>query len=358
MSKQIPKVSATQKKPQFQKSSIDDFEFFCGDAAKVLRSLDAGTVDMCITSPPYWGQREYDSHGIGLEHDFKTYISNLCEIMVEVKRVLKPQGSIWLNLGDSYDGKNLIGIPWRVALTLVDQHKMILRNDVIWNKLKGSPDNSNDKLRNLHEHVFHFVKQKKYFYDADAIRQKPREATIVNGSVVSATGVSGIRYRRHIQLSTALSDREKAMALEALDMILDQVRQGKISDFRMIVRGQHRTTHSNSTTVSGRARELVEKGFYFLKYHPNGSKPSDVWSIIPEDKQRRDGHFAPFPEDLCRIPILATSPKGGIVLDPFCGTGTSLAVAKFLGRKGIGIDISKNYIALTKRRLSTIQPCL
>ncbi len=99
----------------------------------------------------------------------------------------------------------------------------------------------------------------------------------------------------------------------------------------MIIRGQQRTTHSDSERVSGRARELQGEGFYFLKYHPNGSKLSDVWDILPEDTQKRKGHFAAYPEDLCKIPILTTCPSDGIVLDPFCGTGTTNYVAFCLG---------------------------
>jgi len=120
----------------------------------------------------------------------------------------------------------------------------------------------------------------------------------------------------------------------------------------MIIRGQQRTTHSNSAKVSGRAKELLDRGYYFLKYHPNGSKPRDVWDIIPEDTQKRKSHFAPFPEDLCKIPILATCPEGGIVLDPFMGTGTSMAVAYSFERKSIGIDISEEYIKLAENRFS------
>jgi DNA modification methylase len=97
--------------------------------------------------------------------------------------------------------------------------------------------------------------------------------------------------------------------------------------------------------VSGRARELADRGFYFLKYDPNGAKPSDVWDILPEDTQKRMGHFAPYPEDLCKMPISATCPENGIVLDPFSGTGTTSLVAFQLARKSIGIDISSEYIA-------------
>ena len=118
----------------------------------------------------------------------------------------------------------------------------------------------------------------------------------------------------------------------------------------MIIRGQQRTTHSNSEQVSGRARELNDRGFYFLKYHPEGAKPSDVWDILPEDTQRRELHFAPYPEDLCRIPLLTTCPPGGIVLDPFAGTGTTNLVAFRLGRKSVGLEIAVEYVQVAKDR--------
>jgi len=139
-------------------------------------------------------------------------------------------------------------------------------------------------------------------------------------------------------------------AFAALQETLRKTRDGEIADFRMIIRGQQRTTHSDSIKLSGRAKELEEKGFYFLNYHKNGSKPRDVWDILPEDTQKRDKHYAAYPEDLCRIPILATCPKSGVVLDPFVGTGTTTLVAKKLGRKSIGIDMSPEYLQIAKDR--------
>ncbi|MGB5600565.1 MAG: site-specific DNA-methyltransferase, partial [Thiothrix litoralis] len=295
--------------------------------------------------------REYENGGIGQEADYRDYVKNLVAICAEIKRVLKPEGSFWLNLGDSYNGKGLVGIPWRVAFELTDNQGWILRNDVVWNKLKGGMDNTKDRLANTHENVFHFVKQAKgYYYNADAIRSKPRETKVVNGAIVSATGVSGVRYKRQLELSTALSTAEKSAAFTALNNMLAEVREGRLADFRMVIRGQQRTTHSDSEKLSGRAKELRDKGFYFLKYHPNGSKPSDVWDILPEDTQNREKHFAPYPVDLCRIPLLATCPEGGIVLDPFCGTGTTLVAAQSLNRKSIGIDISRRYLEFAQER--------
>lgn len=325
-------------------------DFFVGEARDVLQQLPQESVDCIVTSPPYWGKREYESGGIGLERNFKDYVTELADILDSCARVLKPTGSLWLNFGDSYQAKKLLGIPWRVAFELTDNRGWILRNSVVWNKVKSGMDNSKDRLGNKHEMVFHLVRQPKYFYDADAIRSKPREAKVVNGSVVSATGVSGVRYKRQIELSTVLTPKEKLDAYDALNATLDRVRKGELSDFRMVIRGQQRTTHSDSTKLSGRAKELRDKGFYFLRYHPKGGKPSDVWDIIPEDTQKRKAHFAAYPEDLCRVPILATCPKDGTVLDPFCGTGTTMKVAGELGRKSIGIDISPEYIEMAKAR--------
>jgi DNA modification methylase len=321
-----------------------------GDCLKILQTIPSDTIDLCMTSPPYWGHRRYESSGLGEEQTAKEYVDKLSKVIFEVRRVLRNSGSLWLNLGDTYDNKGLAGIPWRVSLKLIDEQNWILRNEVIWNKVKGAPDQSKDKLRNLHEHIFHFVKSKNYYYDADAVRSSPRQAKVVNGAVVSATGVSGVRYRRQIECSTALNSEEKISALAELNGILDEIRRGELADFRMIIRGQQRTTHSDASQVSGRAKELERRGFYFLRYHPEGSKPGDVWDVIPEDTQKRGEHFAPYPEDLCRIPILASSPEDGIVLDPFCGTGTTLKVAKQLQRRGLGIDISEKYAALTRER--------
>ena len=325
--------------------------FLCGDAAETLSLFPDGSVDCVLTSPPYFGHRRYAGGGIGAERDWREYVVALGAVTAGLARVLTPAGSLWLNLGDTYRGKRQLGVPWRVAFHLVDEQGWTLRNSVVWHKVKGAPDTSRDKLRNVHELVFHFVRRPKgYYYDADAVRSAPRTARVEGGAVVSATGVRGVRYRRQIELSTALDTDEKTAAQAALDETLGEVASGRLADFRMVIRGRQRATHSDVVAVSGRARELEERGFYFLRYHPRGAKPGDVWDILPEDTQGRDAHFAPFPADLCRIPILATCPPGGVVLDPFCGTGTATAVAASLGRRAVGIDLSAEYLTLARAR--------
>lgn len=335
-----------------------DYLLLHGDALTVLRNFPAASVDMVITSPPYWSQRKYSGNSrLGQEATYQEYVDRLLEIFAELPRILRPEGSFWLNLGDTYRDKNLCGIPWRVALALQDAG-WILRNSVIWNKVKGNPCNAKDKLRNMHEPLFHFVRQREYYYDLDAIREPPKATTRKNGRIVTATGVSGIRYEQQIRRSQALTEKEREQALLALRETLERVERGELYDFRMVIRGQQRATHSDEADVSGRAEELDKRGFYILPYHPKGPKPGDVWDIIPEDTWRTDHHYALFPEALCEIPVKATCPPGGVVLDPFVGTGTALYVARHFGRRGIGIDISREYLDTAEKRLSMVQMVL
>jgi len=321
----------------------------------VLKQMDDRSVNCIITSPPYWGMRSYDNgsdvHEIGNENRFEQYVSALTEIFDEARRVLKDDGSFWLNLGDKYVDKALLGMPWRVAISLIDSG-WIMRNDVIWHQLKGT-QSAKDRLRDSYEHVFHFVKSKKYYYDADAIRIKPSKLPVIDAeATTSSTGVSGKKYRRLIAESTELTEQEKANATKALDEVLAEIRSGLVNDFRMTIRGAQRTWHSNDVKISGRAKELVNRGYYIMKIYAKGHLPSDVWNIVTEDTWRTDKHCAVYPEELLRIPILATCPEGGIVLDPFNGTGTTVSASLKLGRKGVGIDLSPEYIKTSKDRIA------
>ena len=327
-----------------------------GDSETVLREVPDASIDCVITSPPYWGVREYDGEsGLGLEDSVDEFVDDLLAIISEVQRVLKPEGSFWLNLGDTYQDKDLVGVPWRTALALKDRQDWLLRNDVIWNKVKGNPSAADDRLRVMHEYVFHFVKQPSYYYDDDAIREaEDFELTYNdNGDVVSPTGVSGARYRRQIKANDTLSEEERQHALEALEAHLEMMTNREIKDFRMVIRDEQRTTHGNSETLSGRARELAETGFYFLRYNADGPMPENVWDIVPEDEHRDDSHCAVYPVELCTIPIQATCPEGGIVLDPFVGTGTTVVAANKLNRRGIGIDASEDYLQTAHDRLES-----
>ena len=326
--------------------------FIQGDALKVLSCFPSNCIDCVVTSPPYYMKRQYLNGGVGLEKTYQEYIDNLLSIIKEIYRVLKPTGSFWLNIGDSYKDKQLLNIPHRVAIKMQDEQKWILRNTVVWDKMKGAMSQSKDSLGCEYELLFHFVKKKSgYYYNSDAVRKRSRCAHIKNGAVISATGVSGIRYRRKIELSTELTEEQRTNAYRSLDEVLNRIKKGELADFRMVIKGANqRVTNGNTTNLSGRAKELQEKGFYFLFYNPNGSMISDVWQIVPEDTHGRKLHFASFPEDLVKTPIVLTCPPNGIVLDPFVGTGTTCFVAAQLGRKSIGIDMAQEYLEFAKSR--------
>ena len=331
--------------------------FLTGDACEVLKTIPASTINCVITSPPYWQLRQYDdvdkAKEIGNEPSHIQYVQRLSLVFKEVKRVLTDDGSLWLNLGDKYHNKELMGIPWRVALSLMD-NGWILRNDVIWDQMKGT-QSAKDRLRDVYEHIFHFVKRKKYYYAHEEIRIKPvRLPKKYNGEWVSATGVSGKKYRQQITESTELSAEEKFKAMEALDATLLEMEKGEVVDFRMTIRGTQRTYHSDNHSVSGRAKELADKGYFILKMGVNGHIPSDIWRIVPEDTWRKDAHYAVFPEELLINPINATCPPGGIVLDPFSGTGSTVVTARKMGRRGIGIDLSEKYTQTAHERMEDL----
>jgi DNA modification methylase len=333
------------------------FSIITGDSLDILQRIPSDSIDCVITSPPYWQLREYNngrnSKEIGNEKNYTQYIQGLTQIFCEVKRVLTNTGSLWLNLGDKYNNKELMGMPWRVALSLMDTG-WILRNDVIWDQMKGT-QSSKDRLRDVYEHIFHFVKRKKYYYDHNEIRIRPaRKPKKYNGELVSATGVSGKKYRQQIENSTVLTEDEKINAMQALNNTLSEMENGIIIDFRMTIRGEQRTYHSDNQNVSGRAKELATRGYFFLKMGSNGHIPSDIWRIAPEDTWRKDAHYAVFPEELLINPIRATCPINGIVLDPFSGTGSTVYTALKLNRRGFGIDLCEQYNNIARQRMGEI----
>ena len=352
-----------QKQLKVLANGIEPFVLLQGNCSEILDEIPNESIDCVVTSPPYWQMRayhvedEYSDLLIGTEKEPSEYVEKLTLIFHKIKRVLKNDGSVWLNLGDKYRNKNLMGMPWRVALAMQDDG-WILRNDVIWNQRKGT-QSARDRLRDMYEHIFHFVKNKKYYYDDDSIRIKPIKLPTINGKqTISATGVSGKKYRKQILESENLNDRERNDALKALDATLKKMRNGELVDFRMTIRGTQRTYHSDNTSVSGRAKELKTKGFFILTSKAKGFLPSDIWDIVPEDQWRKDAHYAVFPTELLKIPILATSKIGGIVLDPFMGTGSAIVTANKFGRAGLGIELSDQYLKIAQERLNETQLAL
>lgn len=294
-----------------------------GDALDVLRTLPDASVDCCVTSPPYFGLRDYGVDGqLGAEASPAEYVENLRVLFAEVRRVLADDGTLWLNLGDSYYSgkgaptqpdlknearrpgvrsldkggatwakpKDLLGIPWRVAFALQDDG-WTLRNSIIWHKPNAMPESVTDRLSTRHENVFMFSKSRRYWFDLDAVRE-PAETADRKGP------------RRSYAPGSASSMRD----------------------------GEH---------------QAMTGPFTGLPLNENGKNPGDVWSI--PTTPFAGAHFAVMPPVLAERCILAGCKQGGTVLDPFSGSGTTgLAAAKH-GRRYVGINLNADYLGLSLR---------
>jgi len=270
-----------------------------GHAAEVLKSWPDDMVDTIVTSPPYFQQRNYDgNHQIGLEKTPEDYVASLVEVFAQAARVVKPTGTLWLVLGDKYHNGELLGLPWQVALAL-RQVGWKLRSDVIWHKPNAMPSSVKNRPTTDHEYVFLLAQGSDYFYDADAIREP------------------------HVTFS------EKSQ-----------------------MKGGRRHFHKRgSTPESGKngGNSNLHDARWDQAFHPKGRNKRTVWTI-PLSKFR-DAHFAVFPESLVETCIRATCPSGGIVLDPFLGSGTTALVAQRNGRNFLGIDQSEKYCEMARQRI-------
>ncbi len=343
-----------------------------GDSLEVLKSLEAGSAQTCVTSPPYFGLRNYGVDGqIGLEKTPDEYIRKLVEIFREVRRVLKDDGTLWLNLGDSYASawgsggrinkidnpsrtgrsdtvtgtgykeKDLMMIPARVAIAL-QADGWYLRSEIVWAKPNPMPESVRDRPTKSHEMIYLLSKQPKYYYDYKAILEPAnydgRKDTRMkgakkypNGFVPPNVEALSLHVKGHERWSNKITGRtEKKMA-----------GTGYGGDGK----GLH--GHSGYFDADGNLRT-----HQFADGIPARNK-RDVWFV--STKPYRQAHFATFPTALIEPCILAGCPEGGWVLDPFNGSGTSGYVALKNNRNYIGIELNPSYIELTHKRLSELQ---
>lgn len=313
-----------------KKLNVEPYQIRCGDVLKEMRSLPDESIHCIITSPPYWQKRDYGfKQQWGNEKTIDQYLMHLSALMAECKRVLRADGTVFINLGDTYhnatkwsslklvpqtisQGKNrdyltdrmkdqglpekcLSMIPARFAIQCTEAG-WTLRNDIIWAKPNGMPESVKDRFSNRHEHIFFFTKSSQYYFHLDAVREKYSPASL----------------QRNQYGKSATSDK-------------------MIGVNREIKPGDH--------------------------LHPKGKNPgdvSDLWKI--NTKGNRDNHYAGFNTELITKPILAGCPKDGIVLDPFCGRGTTGVAAIALGRKFVGIDAKKAYCEMARTNIEqTVQ---
>jgi DNA modification methylase len=326
-----------------------------GDARDVLAAMPDGFADCIVTSPPYWAKRDYGVVGqYGHEPAPAAYVETLRTVFREAQRVLAEDGTCWLNLGDSYSvggaaptglhgylgrglagrhapgmgAKNLLGLPWRVALALQDDG-WILRNAIVWHKPNAMPESARDRLNCRYELIFLLVKSQHYWFDLDPIR------------VPHATTAGG-HARSHGSTATRRTPGAPAAGRHPGG--------GR--------RGGNRSggTHPRGTRApkyGPHARQVIAAQRYGTgrcgRAHPNGRNPGDVWSI--PTRPYRGPHFAAFPIDIPTRCVQAGCKPGGMVLDPFCGTGTTGLAALALGRQFTGIELSPAFAALAAERL-------
>lgn len=318
-------------------------ELICGDALGVLELCPSNSVDCIVTSPPYFQLRNYDIEGqLGLEKTPKEYVEKLIDVFEECRRVLKPEGTFWLNIGDSYNGtgkkdgtrdpaskqasnlgslkqderhieglkpKDVIGIPWRVAFAL-QMTGWYLRQDIIWYKTNPMPESVKDRCTKAHEYVFLLTKSRHYYFDCEAIQEPIGEESLS-------------RYKRarkyNIKKDTPNRGRDPEKILSNLNA-------------RFVRSEKWESRHED----------------YAQTATPFRNKRS-VWTTAVGNFS--GAHFAVFPEKLIEPCILAGCPQFGLVMDPFMGSGTTGVVAQRHDRDFLGIELNPTYYDIAKRRI-------
>lgn len=374
-----------------------------GDALQILKQVESGSVHCCVTSPPYWGLRDYGVEPsswpvvtyspmaglpeieipemeccLGLEKTPEAYIGHIILIFREVCRVLRKDGTSWLNLGDSYakEGlsgmgdptvgernlggmkpiskkiphglkpKDIVGIPWRVAFAL-QADGWYLRSDIIWSKPNPMPESVMDRPTKSHEYIFLLAKSERYYYDHEAIKEP--STYLQPNSPESIKSPYGQGYTRRANTGVGFgygTDKEKRSR--------DRVRGSK---------GVINNPLNSALRKSGNKERKINAP-QRLNTHMGSSVPWEgltrnkrtVWTV--STKPFNEAHFATFPPYLIVPCILAGCPEGGTAIDPFTGSGTMLWVAEQLGRNSIGVEIKPEYCDMTRRRMASIEPSL
>ncbi|QHG87974.1 site-specific DNA-methyltransferase [Xanthomonas sp. NCPPB 1638] len=329
-----------------------------GDCLSILPTLAAASVQTCITSPPYYGLRDYGMAGqIGLEETPADYVARLVAVFAEVHRVLRDDGTLWLNLGDSYanDGKwggssggkhanalhgstsigrgkvstelkpkDLIGIPWRVAFAL-QEAGWHLRQDIIWAKPNPMPESVGDRCTKAHEYLFLLSKSPRYYFDQGAIREQVAASSVARWAqdLDQQAGSDRVPGKSNGTMK-AVGGRSRRDTFARAGAVAEHVLPGQQA-------AQHRADRAEAT------------------FGTETRNKRSVWTVAT--KPFREAHFATFPEQLIEPCVLAGAPAGGVVLDPFLGAGTTAVVAERLGRRWLGVELNPEYVAIAEERL-------
>ena len=358
--------------------TIGPVSIYKGDVRSVLPVFPDESIHCCVTSPPYWGLRDYGvENQLGLERTPEEYIANMVTVFREVKRVLRPDGTLWLNMGDSYQSgsrgeytkdrapnsvlqksnpaadtrgaspnrfpilglksKDLVGVPWMLAFAL-RADGWYLRQDIIWSKPNPMPESVTDRCTKSHEYLFLLSKSERYYFDQEAILEPCSPSTHARLSQDVQAQIGSARVPGKTNGNTKAVVRTP-------------------SSYKGSVPGRNGGPGQERRSTND--RKLAEPG----SGTKNNSSFDAAMAIMPEKRNKRsvwevtaqpfsEAHFATFPEELIKPCILAGCPAGGTVLDPFFGSGTTGLVARANGCKSIGIELKADYIEIAAKRLS------
>lgn len=323
-------------------------EIVCGDSSILLKQIPDNSVDLVITSPPYFQQREYDGGGIGNEKQPDDYISALLNVFGECVRIIKPTGSIVFNVGDKYENSSLLLMPYRFAIAATEQHDVMLVNNVTWVKTNPTPRQYRRRLVSSTEPFFHFVKSQNYQYYIDEFL-KPQDVEKTNGTNGAGENV-GKKYFQLIELSQ-LSAKQKEMARTALEEVIEEVRNGEIQGFRMKIRGIHSEPFGGQD--GGRKIQLDKNGFTIIRIYGNPLKKDVI--TTPVESLKNCPHPAIYPVQIVEEFLHLLTQPGDIVVDPFIGSGSTAVAAAQQQRIFIGFDISEEYCDYARKRVSSLK---
>ena len=362
-----------------------------GDCLELMKQLPDGSIDMVITSPPYFNLRDYGVEGqIGSENDFNSYIENLISVFNEVYRILKDDGSCWVNIDDVYSDQSLLCIPDRFKIKMVE-NGWICRNEIIWHKPNAMPSSAKTRFNTDFEKLFFFTKKKKYFFKT---QYEPLKSVVAKNTTTIAknTTVASGKYKNIEQEASVRQGMTKRRGEKLIFIRKNLPSQEEFVGFL-----RSRTTIDaiveNSTLKRSKVEHWFRKdttGFSYpsvedwnaikwliddwsdefknidqkitdvtvetddiLKNTHKGRIKRAVWSI--NTKPFKGYHYAAFPEELVKTPILACTAEGGIVLDPFSGSGTTAIVAAKLNRNYIGMDLNESYVNISKKRIAEVK---
>ena len=331
----------TPENPQHTDKSLPIDQILCGDNLELIEKLPDCSIQLVITSPPYFQQRDYGG-GMGNETEVNEYIDKLLCLFQECVRVVKDEGSIVFNIGDKYKDSNLLLVPYRFALAAAQTGLVKLVNEITWVKRNPTPRQFRRRLVSSTEPFFHFAKSDNYFYDLKAFLAA--ENTQKQRNRKGSTKL-GQRYFELIAESK-LSKAEKIAAREELTEVIQEVLQGQIYDFRMKIRGIHAEPFGGQ--IGGRTLQLKNKGFTIIRMHGNKLKRDVIETSVAAVKGNK--HPAIYPVEVVEEFLHLLTPAGSLVLDPFMGSGSTAVACKKLGRHYIGYDINAEYCEYAKQR--------